>query len=130
VSEATVLIVDDHESGRKMYAKALQHYGYRVLQAADGAEGVEVARAEKPDLILMDIAMPVLDAWGAMRLLQESAETASIPVVALTGFSSEGDRAGAVKAGFKGFLSKPCEPQRVLEEVRRLIGAPELVEQA
>jgi CheY-like chemotaxis protein len=130
VSEATVLIVDDHESGRKMYAKALQHYGYRVLQAADGAEGVEVARAEKPDLILMDIAMPVLDAWGAMRLLQESAETASIPVVALTGFSSEGDRAGAVKAGFKGFLPKPCEPQRVLEEVRRLIGAPELVEQA
>jgi CheY-like chemotaxis protein len=129
VSEATVLIVDDHESGRKMYAKALQHYGYRVLQAADGAEGVEVARAEKPDLILMDIAMPVLDAWGAMRLLQESAETASIPVVALTGFSSEGDRAGAVKAGFKGFLPKPCEPQRVLEEVRRLIGAPELVEQ-
>ena len=130
MSEATVLIVDDHESGRKMYAKALQHYGYRVLQAADGAEGVEVARAEKPDLILMDIAMPVLDAWGAMRLLQESAETASIPVVALTGFSSEGDRAGAVKAGFKGFLPKPCEPQRVLEEVRRLIGAPELVEQA
>jgi two-component system cell cycle response regulator DivK len=65
-----------------------------------------------------------------MRLLQESAETASIPVVALTGFSSEGDRAGAVKAGFKGFLPKPCEPQRVLEEVRRLIGAPELVEQA
>lgn len=123
MSEATVLIVDDNDSSRRMYAKALQHYGYQVLQAADGAEGVSIARAELPDLILMDIAMPVLDAWGAMRLLQDSAETAEIPVIALTGFSSEGDRAGAVKAGFRGFLPKPCEPQRVVAEVQRLIGA-------
>lgn len=126
--EATVLIVDDNESSRRMYAKALQHYGYRVLQAADGADGVRTARAEVPDVILMDIAMPVLDAWGALRLLKASPETAEIPVVALTGFTSPGDRAGALEAGFTSFLPKPCEPRRVLEEVRRLTGAEDALE--
>jgi CheY-like chemotaxis protein len=123
-----VLIVDDNESSRQMYAKAMQYYGFRVLQAADGADGVRWARAERPDVILMDIAMPVLDAWGALRLLQSSPETASIPVIALTGFTSEGDRAGALKAGFASFLPKPCEPRRVLQEVRRLIGASDTLE--
>ncbi len=126
--EATVLIVDDNESSRRMYAKAMQFYGYRVLQAADGADGVRIARAERPDVILMDIAMPVLDAWGALRLLQASPETSAIPVIALTGYTSEGDRAGALEAGFRSFLPKPCEPRRVLEEVRRLTGAGDALE--
>lgn len=125
---ATVLIVDDNVSSRRMYAKAMRHYGYRVLEAGDGAEGVRLARAERPDVILMDIAMPVLDAWGAMRLLQSSPSTSSIPVVALTGFTSAGDRAGALEAGFASFLPKPCEPRRVLQEVRRLTGAEGTVE--
>src|SRR5690606_9680710 len=103
VHTATVLIVDDNVSSRRMYAKAMRHYGYRVLEAGDGAEGVRLARAERPDVILMDIAMPVLDAWGAMRLLRSSPSTSSIPVVALTGFTSAGDRAGALEAGFASF---------------------------
>jgi CheY-like chemotaxis protein len=122
------LIVDDNEGSRRMYAKAMQHYGYRVLEAVDGDDGVRVARAERPDIILMDIAMPVLDAWGAMRLLQSSPDTAEIPVIALTGFTSAGDRAGALEAGFRSFLPKPCEPSRVLEEVRRLTGAGDALE--
>lgn len=126
--EATVLIVDDNESSRRMYAKAMEHYGYRVLQAADGAEGVRIAQAERPDVILMDIAMPVLDAWGAMHLLQANPDTAAIPVIALTGFTSAGDRAGALEAGFASFLPKPCEPRRVVEEVRRLTGVDEAIE--
>lgn len=125
---ATVLIVDDNVSSRRMYAKAMRHYGYRVLEAGDGAEGVRLARAERPDVILMDIAMPVLDAWGAMRLLRSSPSTSSIPVVALTGFTSAGDRAGALEAGFASFLPKPCGPRRVLQEVRRLTGAEGTVE--
>src|SRR5690625_7759218 len=67
-----------------MYAKALEFYGFSTLQAEDGAVGVRVAQAENPDIILMDIAMPVLDAWGAIRLLKDSPETAEIPVIALT----------------------------------------------
>jgi len=125
VPKATVLIVDDNESTREMYAKALEFYGFSTLQAEDGAVGVRVAQAENPDIILMDIAMPVLDAWGAIRLLKDSPETAEIPVIALTGHTSSGDREGALEAGFASFLSKPCEPRRLLAEVRRLAGISE-----
>jgi CheY-like chemotaxis protein len=121
VDEATVLIIDDSDATRRMYAKALTHYGFSVREAANGSEGVRMARMHRPDAILMDIAMPVLDAWDAMRLLLASPETASIPVIALTGHTTDGDREGALAAGFKSFLGKPCEPRRVLEEVRRVI---------
>lgn len=122
--EASILIVDDSDATRQMYAKALTFYGFHVLQAANGSEGIRMARKHGPDLILMDIAMPVLDAWEAIRLLKAAPETASIPVVALTGFTSPGDRDGAVEAGFTSFLPKPCEPRRVLEEIRTILGQP------
>lgn len=128
MDEATVLIIDDSDATRRMYAKALTHYGLKVIEAANGDEGVRMAGQHLPDAILMDIAMPVLDAWDAIRLLQASPETATIPVVALTGHTTQGDREGALQAGFRGFLGKPCEPRRVLEEIRRVIEEARAVE--
>jgi CheY-like chemotaxis protein len=125
VKAARILIVDDSDSTRRMYVKALCHNGYEVIEAANGAEGVRLARIHRPDVILMDIAMPVLDAWEAIRLLKSAEDTAAIPVVALTGHTTEGDREGALEAGFSSFLPKPCEPSRVLEEIRRFTSATE-----
>jgi CheY-like chemotaxis protein len=123
-----VLIIDDSDATRRMYAKALTHYGLKVVEATNGAEGVRMAAKHRPDAILMDIAMPVLDAWEAIRILQASPDTAPIPVIALTGHTSPGDRQGALQAGFRGFLGKPCEPRRVLEEIRRVLAESRTME--
>lgn len=128
MDEAMVLIIDDSDATRRMYAKALTHYGLKVIEATNGGEGVQMANSHRPDVIIMDIAMPVLDAWAAIRLLQASPETAPIPVIALTGHTSPGDREGALQAGFHGFLGKPCEPRRVLAEIRRVVEAARAVE--
>ena len=118
----TVLLVEDNEDNRAVYSTILQYFGYGVLEAADGAEGVRLAREHRPDLILMDISIPVLDGWQATQQIKGDAETAAIPVIALTAHAMPEDRQRSVTAGFDGYLAKPCEPRRVIEEVQRFIG--------
>ena len=120
----TILLVDDNEDNRIIYQTILEHAGYRVLECADGRSAIECVRAESPDLVLMDIAMPSLDGWEATRILKADPSTSGIPVVALTARALPEDRLRGQQAGFEAYLTKPIEPRQVLEEVKRLLGEP------
>jgi CheY-like chemotaxis protein len=122
--EKIVLLVEDNEDNLTVYRAILEHVGYRVLEARDGEQGVERARSGLPDMILMDVSIPKIDGWEATRRIKGDEATREIPVVALTAHALEEDRERAWVVGCNGYLAKPVEPQRVLEEVRRLIGAP------
>jgi two-component system, cell cycle response regulator DivK len=105
---------------------ALETAGYRVLQAHDGAEGVRSALERVPDLILMDLSLPILDGWGAMARLKDDSRTASIPVLAVTAHVIvDGDYRRSREAGFAAYLTKPVEPRQVVEEVQRRLGMEE-----
>ena len=118
----TILLVEDHEDNRIVYRTILEHYGYTVLLAGDGAEGVRLAREARPDLVLMDVSIPVMDGWEATSVLKADPATAAIPVIALTAHALAADRARAEEVGCDGYLAKPVEPRVVLEEVRRFLG--------
>ena len=118
----TILLVEDHEDNRIVYSTILEHFGYRVLLAGDGAEGVRMARESSPDLVLMDVSIPVMDGWQATATLKADPATARIPVIALTAHALPADRERAQEVGCDGYLAKPVEPRRVLEEVRRFLG--------
>jgi len=117
----TILLVEDHEDNRIVYRTVLQHFGYTVLEAFDGEEGIRRAREELPDLILMDISIPRIDGWEATRMLKADPATQRIPIIALTAHALPEDRAQAVSVGCDGYLAKPIEPRRVLEEVQRAL---------
>ena len=120
----SVLIVDDSEDNRFVYETILTHAGYAVFEARHGAEGVELAREYHPDLVLMDIHMPVLDGWGATRQIKEAPETADIPILAVTAdLEIQKAHERVRQTGFCGSLQKPCTPTVLLEEVRTRIGA-------
>jgi two-component system cell cycle response regulator DivK len=121
--ERTILLVEDNADNQEIYRIILAHHGYAVLQATDGERGVEMAREHAPDLILMDLTMPRIDGLAATRMLKGDPATAAIPVIALTAHASEDDRTAAVAAGCDSFLSKPVEPAKVAEEVRRVLAA-------
>ena len=118
----TVLIVEDQIEMRAINAMYLHHHGYRVLATDNGLDGVRAAREEHPDLILMDISVPGIDGIRATEQLKADPETGSIPVVIITAhpYGSVGRR--AIDAGCDGYLTKPCDPRRVLQEVRRRVG--------
>ena len=118
----TVLLVEDNEDNRIVYTTILKYYGYRVLEAHNGIEGVSLAREAHPDLILMDVGLPGLDGWEATRRLKADEQTRRIPVVALTAHALAEHRAQAIAAGCDGYLAKPVEPREVVAEVRRHIG--------
>jgi two-component system, cell cycle response regulator DivK len=118
----TVLLVEDNEDNRVVYSTILQYFGYTVVEAADGEEGIRLAQEHHPDVILMDISIPVVDGWQATRLLKGDVATSSIPVIALTAHALPEDRLKSRAVGFDGYLAKPCEPRRVVEEVQRFIG--------
>lgn len=118
----SVLVVEDDENCRNIWAAILDHHGYRVLEATDGEAGVRVAREQRPDLILMDLVLPRLNGWSAAEWIRREPETAQIPLVALTACASGADRERADTLGFDSYLAKPCAPSRVLAEVERLIG--------
>jgi CheY-like chemotaxis protein len=113
----TILLVEDNDDNRTIYRTILEHHGHRVVEAENGAVGVARASTAKPDLVLMDLAMPVMDGYEATRRLKASADTAQIPVVALTAFALADDRERAEGVGFDGYLTKPMEPQRLVSEV-------------
>lgn len=118
---ARLLLVEDNEMNRDMLSRRLLRKGYEVLLAIDGQQGLEMTRAERPDLILMDMSLPVLDGWEATRRLKEDPATASIPVLALTAHASDADRDQALAAGCDDFDTKPIDLPRLLEKIETLL---------
>jgi two-component system, cell cycle response regulator DivK len=118
-----ILVVDDYQDAREMYAEYLQYSGFRVAEAKNGNEAVAQARSLKPDLILMDLSLPGMDGWEATRVLKADDETRRIPIVALTGHALAGASEGARKAGCDSFVTKPCLPDDLVVEVRRMLNA-------
>ena len=116
-----ILIVDDYEDAREMYAEYLRFCGFRVAEARNGNEALEQAFSLVPDLILMDLSLPEMDGWEATRHLKADARTSRIPVVALTGHALAGASEGAKKAGCDSFVTKPCLPDDLVVEVRRML---------
>ena len=120
-----ILLVEDNEMNRDMLSRRLTRKQYEVLVAVDGGEGVEMARSEAPDLILMDMSLPVMDGWEATRLLKASPETGSIPIIALTAHAMSGDREKAMEAGCDDYDIKPVELPRLLAKMEILLGKEE-----
>jgi two-component system, cell cycle response regulator DivK len=118
----TVLLVEDNEDNRTVYRTILEHFGYGVIEARNGEDGVRMAREDSPDLILMDISIPVIDGWEATKILKADEQTRQIPIIALTAHALATDRAKATEVGCDGYLAKPCEPRRVVAEVEKFIG--------
>ena len=117
-----ILLVEDNELNRDMLSRRLTKRGYDVLIAVDGAEGVALAKAEKPDLVLMDMSLPVMHGWDATRELKGNSETKAIPIIALTAHAMSGDREKALEAGCDDFDTKPVDLPRLLEKVGKLLG--------
>lgn len=114
---ATVLLVEDVADTREMYAEYLRHCGFAVLTATNGAEALDAAREKRPDLILMDAAMPDLDGWMATKLLKSDPATRDVPVLILTAHVFAEHRAKAREVGADGFIGKPCMPDDLAREV-------------
>lgn len=121
---AKILLVEDNEMNRDMLSRRLERKGYQVVMAVDGAEGVKMAGSEKPDIILMDMSLPVLDGWGATKQLKASPETARIPIIALTAHAMEGDEAKARAAGCNDYDTKPIDLPRLLGKIEAQLQAP------
>jgi two-component system cell cycle response regulator DivK len=116
-----VLLVDDYPDAREMYSEYLQFSGFEVIEAATGIEALEKAAHTRPDIILMDLSLPVMDGWEATRRLKADKRTAGIPVVALTGHALAGISEGAKQAGCDAFVTKPCLPEDLVKEIRRVL---------
>ncbi len=119
---AKLLLVEDNEMNRDMLSRRLTRNGHEVLVAADGAEGVAMAERELPDLVLMDMSLPVLDGWAATRALRASPVTRAIPVIALTAHAMSGDRGKALAAGCNDYDTKPVDLPRLLGKIAALLG--------
>jgi two-component system cell cycle response regulator DivK len=121
MNSVAVLLVEDNEDNRTIYTTILRHCGHEVAEAGTGEEGIRLARELHPSVILMDVAMPGIDGWEATRRLKADPITAHIPVIALTAHAMAEDRQRATEAGCEGYLAKPIEPRRVVEEVEKLL---------
>jgi CheY-like chemotaxis protein len=116
-----VLVVDDSDDNRAMYAEFLAHSGYRVAEAADGRQAVVQARELLPDVVVMDLSLPVMDGRAATRELKDDQRTRGIPVIALTGHTRADHSGDAAEAGYAEFLAKPCLPAALLATVRVIL---------
>jgi two-component system cell cycle response regulator DivK len=116
-----ILMVEDNEQNRDALSRRLQRHGYDVIMAVDGQQGVAMAQAELPDLILMDLNLPDIDGWEATRILKEAPETRGIPIVALTAHAIAGDQERALQAGCDDYHAKPVEFQRLLAQIEALL---------
>jgi len=119
---AKILLVEDNEMNRDMLSRRLERRGYQVVIAVDGAEGVRMAQAEAPALILMDMSLPVLDGWEATRQIKAAPATGGIPIIALTAHAMSGDREKAIEAGCDDFDTKPVDLPRLLAKIDALLG--------
>lgn len=121
-TDKTILLVEDNEDNRIIYATALRYAGYSVLEAITGTEGVRQARDEKPDLILMDISVPELDGWEATVILKADPATKHIPIIAVTAHALPEDEERSREVGCDGYLAKPVPPGALIAEVDRRLG--------
>jgi two-component system cell cycle response regulator DivK len=119
---AKILLVEDNEMNRDMLSRRLERKNYEVVIAVDGAEGVSKAQSENPDLILMDISLPVIDGREATRQLKAAPETRAIPIIALTAHAMAGDRNMALEAGCDDYETKPVDLPRLLDKIETLLG--------
>ena len=117
-----ILLVEDNEMNRDMLSRRLERKGYAVVIAVDGQQGVDMAFADPPALILMDMSLPVLDGWEATRRIKADARTKRVPVIALTAHAMQGDEQKAKEAGCDDYDTKPVELPRLLEKMERLLG--------
>jgi two-component system cell cycle response regulator DivK len=116
-----ILLVEDNEMNRDMLSRRLLRNNFEVVMAVNGKEGVDKAKSERPDLILMDMSLPVMDGWEATRTIKADDETKSIPVIALTAHAMESDREQALQAGCDDFDTKPIELPRLLGKINALL---------
>ena len=119
---AKVLLVEDNEMNRDMLARRLVRRGFEVVSALNGKQGVDLARSEKPDIILMDMSLPIMDGWEATRCMKSDDATRSVPVIALTARAMSGDREKAIEAGCDDYDTKPVEFDRLIGKIERLLG--------
>lgn len=117
-----ILLVEDNEMNLDMLSRRLERRGYEVLIAKDGATGVDMTREQHPDLILMDMSLPVMDGWEATRRLKGDDHTSPIPIIALTAHAIAGDRERCLAAGCDEYESKPVKFPRLLEKIRHFLG--------
>jgi len=116
-----ILLVEDNEMNRDMLSRRLIRNGFEVVIAIDGEQGIVMAQSEHPDLILMDMSLPVIDGWEATRRVRASEATSTIPIIALTAHAMSGDREKAIEAGCDDYDTKPIEMPRLLEKINALL---------
>ena len=120
---ARILLVEDNEMNRDMLSRRLMRRGFQVVFAVDGQQGVDLARSEKPDIILMDMSLPVMDGWEATRRVKSDDATRNVPVIGLTAHAMGGDREKAIEAGCDDYDTKPVELDRLIGKIERLLDA-------
>ena len=118
---AKILLVEDNEMNRDMLSRRLKKKGFEVEIAVDGQEGVDKAKSISPDLILMDLSLPVLDGWGATKAIKANPDTSSIPIIALTAHAMAGDREKAIEAGADEYDTKPIDLKRLIAKINSFI---------
>ena len=116
-----ILLVEDNELNRDMLSRRLKRKGYTVLCAEDGQEGIDTALSESPDIVLMDLSLPVVDGWAASKRLKADVITKSIPIIALTAHAMKGDREKALKSGCDDYDTKPIDFKRLLDKINKLL---------
>jgi len=116
-----ILIIEDQEDNRAIMRDVLSTAGYALIEAVDGAEGVKLARSERPDLILMDIQLPLLDGYEATRQIRATEDLKSVPIIAVTSYALSGDEAKTREAGCDSYVAKPFSPRELLAKVRALL---------
>ena len=121
---AKILLVEDNEMNRDMLSRRLERRGYEVVIAVDGQQGVDLAQSSAPDLILMDMSLPVIDGWEATRQLKAMDRMKAVPIIALTAHAMSGDREKALDAGCNDYDTKPIELPRLLGKVEALLPPP------
>lgn len=126
----TILLVEDNLHNRKIFKEMLEYSGFRTVEAEDGAKALSLVASERPDLILMDLSIPIIDGWECTRRLKADPATRNIPILALTAHAMRGDQERALQAGCDGYLAKPISPKRVVAEVRRRLGMEQTLESA
>jgi two-component system cell cycle response regulator DivK len=116
-----ILIVEDNEKNRTLVKDVLEYHGYEVIEAGNGKEGIKIAKENKPDLILMDIQMPVMSGYDAIKILKNNPETKDIKIIALTSFAMKGDKEKIMEEGFDGYVAKPIDIRRLPELVKKAL---------
>ncbi len=118
----TGLIIEDNEDNMTLITRFLKKFGYQIIEAETGRQGVDAALQKKPDFIILDIQLPDIDGTEVLRLIRESEDGGSVPIIAMTSFAMSGDREKLLDAGCNGYIEKPIDPDRVLSQIKRVIG--------